>query len=316
MKKIISVLLSCILVFFVKICAFLAYDELHEKGFYVYARSEELEMSGDTVIYNPSGEFEMSGEVVIYNPSSDIKYPTGNLLKSPYELFQYWEKNGYPEYVCGVWSTNGGSQELTFGILENYYVNGNKAEDLIYLNVRNDSNLTLVYQKHSKNVLLSIMDEIEEQMKKNGTELGITCAGLYDDRNVVELTIKKEKQQNEKTNLFVSYLKMKYGDALSVVFSDEEIKYTAMLNPLIYETKKIEAENRKDFFILISALCLGLLMISAFLLGRKKILKATTNEEITEDKYSIKTLKKEIKETQINVSEKIDEKIKNMINNK
>ena len=57
------------------------------------------------------------GDVVV---SDAPDYVSSNIeVKTMNDLFQYWELNGYPEYVCGVWSTDGSEQNLTVGILEN-----------------------------------------------------------------------------------------------------------------------------------------------------------------------------------------------------
>ena len=82
--------------------------------------------------------------------SSDVEVKTIN------DLFQYWEFNGYPDYVCGVWSTDGSENNLTVGILKTD--EGENGKDEILSKIENDEAVTFEYQKYSKNYLFEIQN--------------------------------------------------------------------------------------------------------------------------------------------------------------
>ena len=254
------------------------------------------------------------------NENSEYIYPGGKLTKTCYELFQYWEQNGYPEYVCGVWSTNGSTKKITIGILENYYAGGNKVEDILKVNVEDDSNLTIVYQKHSKNKLLDIMDDMNVYLETKSTEYGLVSAGIYDDKNIVELSIKTAKKNDPKTLQFVSELREKYGDALSVIYTDFEIKYSATLKGDLQNVSEMQTlstmyggENKFQLFLNFALILLLFLSCFAIIYSNRKIraLKTSAGEEIKI--YSTASLKKDIKNTHVEPTKNLDKRIYNLI---
>ena len=59
------------------------------------------------------------------------------------DLYEAWCSN-LPDYFCGVWSTDGGTTNLTFGIQNN--ASGNAGKQKILELIENDSSVTFVYQ--------------------------------------------------------------------------------------------------------------------------------------------------------------------------
>ncbi len=237
-------------------------------------------------------------------------YPSGNILKTPYDLFQYWEKHGYPDYVCGVWSTNGGTEELTFGITDGYDHNGNKGKDVILLNVKDYYKITFVYQKYSKNYLLEIMDELNVYFEKS-KELGFTSMAIYDNENCVKLGIRKDKENDPKTNEFINEIKSKYGDAISVEFTEEIIEYTMLINSdNTYTTPKTH-------ILYIVVLC-SFIIVTALGVSILKTKKAVlSNGEIADEyKYSKKEIENKIKNSTFSPSSSLDKKIMDEISKK
>lgn len=88
---------------------------------------------------------------------------------SAYDLFAEWEANGYPDYVGGVSSLDGGS-ELVILLVEGQE---DKAEELQALV---DQELHLAYgAKYSQNELTRINDEIVQEYMINGDGKVVGC---------------------------------------------------------------------------------------------------------------------------------------------
>lgn len=135
-------------------------------------------------------------------------------------LYEDWY-NSLPDYICGVWSTDGGTSNLTFGIQKNEAGNAGKQEILEL--VENDSSVTFVYQEFSRNYLLGIQKEIDEYFEK---DLGLISTGLDDINNCIVIGILKERTDNADTQNMIAEITEKYGHAVSVEYTDKILALT------------------------------------------------------------------------------------------
>lgn len=248
---------------------------------------------------------------------ADNVYPADNLKRTPYELFSFWEENGYPDYVCGVWSTDGSCDNLTFGITDGYDEAGNKGKDIILLNVSDASKVTFVYQKYSKKYLLSIMDEMNVIMERDALSTGIYFAGIYDDKNYVKIGIKKEMQNNAETVALVESLLKKYNDAILIEYTDENIIYLNTLLPI--KNNSETSLNNKVFLIFFFVLLATILMLFTALMVYKKRIKklSLSNGDEKETSFLSRTdVKKIIKESTFSPPDSIKSDIINKIEKK
>ena len=131
------------------------------------------------------------------------------------ELYEAWAEN-LPDFICGVWSTDGGVVNLTFGIQNSEAGNAGKQRMLDL--IEDDSTITFVYQKYSRNDLLRIQQEIDKYMQ---LDLGLISTGVYDTRNCVELGILEERKDDAKTKAMIREITDKYGDAVAVEYTGE-----------------------------------------------------------------------------------------------
>lgn len=131
------------------------------------------------------------------------------------DLYEAWYNN-LPDYICGVWSTDGGTTNLTFGIQNNEAGNAGKQEILEL--VSNDSSVTFVYQEFSRNYLLQIQKEIDGYFEKN---LGLISTGLDDIHNCIVLGVFNERKDNADTQNMIDEITAKYGKAVSVEYTDQ-----------------------------------------------------------------------------------------------
>ena len=70
------------------------------------------------------------------------------------ELYEAWAEN-LPDYICGIWSIDGGTTNLTFGIQNNEA--GDTGKQRMLDLIENDSSITFVYQEYSRNYLLYLI---------------------------------------------------------------------------------------------------------------------------------------------------------------
>ena len=130
------------------------------------------------------------------------------------DLFQQWESAGYPDYVTGVWSTDGSSYNLTVGLVEGTAGETGKQEILNL--VENDASITFTTQTHSHNYLMQIQEELFPYFEQE--ELGMVGSGVYDMENCVHVEFLTEKATDEVSLNFIAELEEKYGNAISVSF--------------------------------------------------------------------------------------------------
>ena len=138
------------------------------------------------------------------------------------DLYEAWCEN-LPDYICGVWSTDGGTDNLTFGIQNNEAGNAGKQRMLEL--IENDSSVTFVYQQFSRNYLLQIQEEIFCYFER---DLGLVSTGLNEYDNCIELGISKERKGDADTQEMIKELTGKYGKAVSVSYTG--LIFAATLN--------------------------------------------------------------------------------------
>ena len=133
----------------------------------------------------------------------DGKYSTMGAL---YQAWGGWE--GYPDYVCGVWSTDGGMDNLTVAVTKDEAGERGKAEILSQL--KNHDTVTFTTQTYRYSELLQVMEEITAQM---GGDSPIVGCGVYEMENKVGVTLLETAETAEDT---AEALLKKYGDRITV----------------------------------------------------------------------------------------------------
>ncbi|MBE6851701.1 MAG: hypothetical protein E7504_08275 [Ruminococcus sp.] len=157
---------------------------------------------------------EESACSVAENPKESI------ILSDAEALWLQWAKHA-PDYICGIWSTDGSLDRLTIGIQDT--AEGNAAKQEILDMIEDDSAITFVYQKHSRNELLRILDELYPYFDK---DIGLVSAGLNEYDNRIDIEIFEDRAKDTATKEMVKELEAAYGDAISISYTDEEIVLT------------------------------------------------------------------------------------------
>lgn len=137
-------------------------------------------------------------------------YPTAG------DLWEHWcEKGQIPDYITGIWSTDGSTENLTFGLLSGEEGELGKAELLSW--IADDSTVTFTTQTYSRNYLMRIMEDVNTYFD---LDLGFMCAGPSEYDNVVCIELHKNYETNPDSLAAVAELEEKYGNAVSISFTD------------------------------------------------------------------------------------------------
>ncbi len=129
------------------------------------------------------------------------------------ELYQHWTEAGIPDYISGVWSTDGGMDNLTFGIVMGY----EKMADILYAQIQADDSLTVVYQAYSWKELTDIQKAMEPYMQQ---EYGFVSLGVDLYENALILEIHTDYRENARTQALVEDLCTEYGNCLIIRYVD------------------------------------------------------------------------------------------------
>ena len=227
--------------------------------------------------------------------AEEAKYNTAG------ELYEAWYEN-LPDYICGVWSTDGGPNNLTFGIQNNAAGNAGKQEMLDL--VKNNSTLTFVYQEYSRNYLLQIQREIDEYMKK---ELGLISTALNEQNNCIELGILKERKDDVATQDMIKEITDRYGNAVTVEYTDAIYALTTDMNGLW----------TSQHIILIMGIVVVFLAGMFFVFQKRNVLLLQTNNGATVSTAtspSTKEVENLVRKTQYDIPSELDQRIMNEIN--
>lgn len=246
------------------------------------------------------------------------------------ELFQHWENDGYPDYVCGVWSTNGGMEHLTVA------VNTESAQDEILELIENDSSVAFAYQKYSKNQLLSIIDEMNGRLSEYeyAESVGFVCMGLNEYDNRVDISFKIGFEEDTLSLALVNELTERFGDAVYFDYTEELIITDDLVMPLDdvveYTVLNTTASNQsvvsvepKDAKIStletnLSGVCVilaisVLILVTAYIIQRKRLLSLAHGGTMNLS-YSKGEIEDIIKNNSPDTSRELDDRVMEAVN--
>ena len=239
------------------------------------------------------------------------------VFETAWDLNQMWAPTNYPDYVCGVWSTDGSMQNLTIAVLDTE--EGNKGKQEILDLIEDDSTVTFTYGEYSRNYLINIQDELLELFKTE-EEHGLISTALNEYESKIVLGILKEYKDNKKTEQMLSDITTQYGDIFTVSYCDKPVEDTLLVTPQVTTPINDNMVNRKSTPS-ITTITLVLVLISsvAFMVIRKKrnaIMLTNTGENITTTAPTKKEIEHTIKKSNIDYPQNLDKKILNEIENK
>ena len=235
---------------------------------------------------------------------------TTNQMTFPtlFDLFQHWCTDGYPDYVTGIWSTDGSSTRLTVGVTNDAAGEAGKQEILDL--VEDDASITFTTQTYTHSYLQQIQDELLPYFEQ---DLGLVATGLYDRENYIGVEILTAKAEEDATVNFIADLKDKYGDAISVSYAEgyatttDEIGLSTPLSP--------SNGGKPSFSPLLAAGLIGipLLIFGTYFALRKRlvpVLQTNAGGTVTQTgKLSAKKVEEIVKDSSLTVSKDVDERV-------
>ena len=197
-------------------------------------------------------------------------------------LYEYWtSKDCLPNYITGVWSSDGGYTNLTFGVTNDEA--GQEGAKQILALVADDSTVAIAYQTYALHYLYDIQADIEKYLED---DIGFKGVGAYFSTNRIEVDVDQERIDDPETNAVISALTEKYGDAVFFRFTSAKYVFTIgpangpasgyynqILNPINNHTK-----SQMPLLFAMTAMsvaCLVALFFSEY--KRRKLLILLTN---------------------------------------
>lgn len=137
------------------------------------------------------------------------------------QLYEAWVSGGcVPDYITAVISTDGGTDKLTFGVVEGEL--GERGVREILELVRDESTVTVIYQTYSRNELYRIQEELVDAYFDK--DLGLVTAGVSEWENRLVLEVKTAYAEDPDTQEMIRRVTEQYGDAVTFRFTDSEIQ--------------------------------------------------------------------------------------------
>lgn len=158
--------------------------------------------------------------MVIFAPFH-VSAEEGSKFETAGDLYEYWtSKSGLPCYISGVWSTDGGVIDLTFGVTNNEA--GREGARQILEWIADDSTVTIVYQTYALKYLYDIQAEIERYLED---DIGFRAVGVYFETNRVEVDVDQKRLDDPNTNAVIHALTEQYGNAVYFKFSNGQYHF-------------------------------------------------------------------------------------------
>ena len=214
------------------------------------------------------------------------------------DLYQAWGGYvGYPDYVCGVWSTDGGMASMTVAVTDD--AAGEKGKEEILSMLANPETVIFTTQKYSYRELQQVMDEITARM---GGDSPIVACGVYEMDNNVHISV---NEGHKKARDIAAQLSQRYADRVEVELGDMVFSTNTMREDLGIEKP---AANLLPFALLVMAALTGLLLV-------KKLPARVTNtgKVVTEGKPTRAQVETALSEHTETPPDRVEEQLKNKL---
>lgn len=159
------------------------------------------------------------------------------------QLYEAWvSQGGVPDYISGVWSTDGGTENLTFGVVKGKAGELGKQEILAL--VRDDSTVTIVYQTYSRNYLYRIQEKIVDEYFGKG--LGLVTAGVKELENKLCFEVHIDYSENADTLAMIQQVTEQYGDAVYFTYVNTYPQFVGGTQPPVPTGPVLMVTNPKN----------------------------------------------------------------------
>ena len=219
------------------------------------------------------------------------------------DLYQAWGGyEGYPDYVCGMWSADGGMTSMTVAVTDDEAGESGRQEILSLL--ADPNTVTFTTQKYSYRELQKVMDAITAQMDGDSP---IVACGVYEMENAVHVTVNKNHQAAEET---IARLPAQYGDL--VVVEAGEMIFSVLHCDTPFEQVAVDLTAKPtigNYLPLI--LLLTVLALAALTVAFKRPARVTnTGKVITEGKPTRAQVEAALSEHSETPPDRVEEQLK------
>ena len=226
-----------------------------------------------------------------------------------FDLFQHWCNDGYPDYVTGIWSNDSSSYNLTVGVTNDAAGEAGKQEILDL--VENDDSITFTTQTYSHNYLMQIQEELFPYFEQE--ELGLVGSGVYDMENCVHVEVLTEKENDEVSLNFIAELEEKYGDAVSISYTEGYVLRTEEISLTTPPAPSIGGKSSLSPLIIAGMILIPLLIFGIYFVLRKRfipVLQTNAGGTVTRsDTLSVKEVEELVKDSSLTVSKEVDVRV-------
>lgn len=292
MKKIISVILITILMSMLSITALGA--EIPEQ--------DEAQMAATPT---PITEAETDEQDVAPDVSAQAVPDTGTagVYATAGDLYRQWSMN-YPAYICGVYSTDGSYENLTFAVTKDEAGEAGKAEILAL--VKDDSTVTFTYQSYPYAELRAIQEELTPYM---GDDIGINSLGIDEMENVLTIGINSQTKTAE-TEHFMQECFEKYGNHIRFQDNEGIYIYTNSIDELSGGGSTLDKGTQTfQWYLFVSILLILLIGVFFFVRHPALEMQTTSGEVVNAAGFSVSETEELAKQAIIEPSEKLDNDI-------
>lgn len=229
---------------------------------------------------------------------SIVTYAQGE-YKNVSELYENWAINGFPDYVGSVYSTDGGSDNLTILLVDD---NGIRADE-IRLMLADASGVTFGKAEISYNEMLKVNNEIQEKyMGKDQNIYGVGLGwGIIDGKTTgfgkskkesrVVLTVDESVAQEYANKFYEIYGDMVVVEAGSIVYDTKTAKesighnswFILIVACLVAITGAVMYSKSRNFIPAIQTDC-NTVTIRNVSMSRKQTIESIRASKITPDK--------------------------------
>lgn len=232
-------------------------------------------------------------------------------------LFKYWiSQHTLPEYITGIWSSDGSEGNLTFGVTDDKA--GREGAKLILDLVLNDSTVAIAYQTYALHDLYDIQADVERYL---GDDVGFKAVGVYFLANRVEVDVDQKRMDDPDTLAVVNLLTEKYGN--TVFFEYTNTVYAPTIGTAhgpasgFFPPIRQQADGKMPLLyamFVISVIALVALFLSEY--KRRKLLVLLSSAgavTITRAKLPYRAIEEAVKKSSAAPSPETDAKIQNAI---
>lgn len=233
------------------------------------------------------------------------------------QLYEAWmHQGGVPDYISGVWSTDGGYVNLTFGVVKGEA--GQKGQQEILALVKDDSTVTIVFQTYSRNYLYQIQREIENAYFEAG--VGLVTAGVMEQENKLRFEVHIDFADNAGTQAMIQHITNQYGDAVYFSYIDTYPQFVVGTQPAPTGPMLVMPNPQNQMMSFGFAMVLCVIVLASFLLmqmqKRRVMAVAADGSAIALEKSQIsqKEIEETIRKTEIQIPESLDHRVMQSVN--